>query len=50
MLDKILNKDDKTLAKIAIKELLKLSILQGRENTTLVESPQISSVEYCNGR
>ncbi|WP_254229586.1 hypothetical protein [Wolbachia pipientis] len=35
MLDKILNKDDKTLAKIAIKELLKLSILQEKESTTL---------------
>ncbi|MFP3021886.1 MAG: hypothetical protein ACEY3K_02715 [Wolbachia sp.] len=49
MLDKVLNKDDKTLAKIAIKELLKLSILQEKESTTL-ESPQISSVEHCNGR
>ena len=49
MLDKILNKDDKTLAKIAIKELLKLSILQEKESTTL-EFPQISSVEHCNGR
>ncbi|MDX5462143.1 MAG: hypothetical protein O7157_01030 [Wolbachia endosymbiont of Tetragnatha montana] len=52
MLDKILNKDDTTLAKMAIKELLKLSVLQGRENTTL-ESPQISSIEshqHCNGR
>ncbi|MCA7009816.1 hypothetical protein [Wolbachia endosymbiont of Tribolium confusum] len=49
MLDQVLNKDDKTLAKIAIKELLKLFILQEKESTTL-ESPQISGVEHCNGR
>ncbi|MFP3028370.1 MAG: hypothetical protein ACEY3L_19775 [Wolbachia sp.] len=49
MLDQLLNKDDKTLAKIAIKELLKLSILQEKESTKL-ESPQISGVEHCNGR
>ncbi|WP_419214714.1 hypothetical protein [Wolbachia endosymbiont of Rhagoletis cingulata] len=49
MLDKVLNKNDTTLGKLTLKELLKLSILQERENTTL-ESPQISSVEHCNGR
>ncbi len=49
MLDKILNKDDTALEKLALKELLKLSILQ----STKLESPQISSMEthqHCNGR
>ncbi|UIP91915.1 hypothetical protein IYZ83_001535 [Wolbachia pipientis] len=49
MLDKVLNKDDTTLGKLTLKELLKLSILQEKESTKL-ESPQISSVEHCNGR
>ncbi|RDD35154.1 hypothetical protein Wcon_00700 [Wolbachia endosymbiont of Cylisticus convexus] len=40
MLDKILNKDDTALEKLALKELLKLSILQ----STKLESPQASSV------
>jgi len=49
MLDKILNKDDTTLVKLALKELLKLSILQ----STTLESPQILGMEtyqHCNGR
>lgn len=52
MLDKILNQDDTTLEKLALKELLKLSVLQEKESTKL-ESPEISSVktyQHCNGR
>ncbi|OCA05719.1 hypothetical protein [Wolbachia endosymbiont of Trichogramma pretiosum] len=49
MLDKILNQVDTTLEKLALKELLKLSVLQEKESTKL-ESPQNSGVEHCNGR
>ncbi|WP_343289150.1 hypothetical protein [Wolbachia endosymbiont of Encarsia formosa] len=49
MLDRTLDKDGITFGKLVIKGLLKLFILQEKESTTL-ESPQISSVEHCNGR
>ncbi|MDR0773424.1 MAG: hypothetical protein LBE46_03845 [Wolbachia pipientis] len=47
MLDKILNEDDTTLAKLALRELLKSSVLQ----ETKLESPQVSRVgnwQYCS--
>ncbi|MDE5062513.1 hypothetical protein [Wolbachia endosymbiont of Drosophila tsacasi] len=47
MLDKILNKDDTTLTKLALRELLKSSVLQ----ETKLESPQVSRVgnwQYCS--
>ncbi|MDX5487601.1 MAG: hypothetical protein O7150_02275, partial [Wolbachia endosymbiont of Andrena praecox] len=49
MLDYILNKDDTTLAKSTLKELLKLSILQEGESTKL-ESPQASSVNVSKAQ
>ncbi|MHC3898144.1 UNVERIFIED_CONTAM: hypothetical protein LBW93_04510 [Wolbachia endosymbiont of Nasonia longicornis] len=48
-MDYLFKENDTTLVKLVLKELLKLSILQERENTKL-EFPQISSVEHCNGR
>ncbi|BDG76507.1 MULTISPECIES: hypothetical protein [Wolbachia] len=48
-MDYLFKENGTTLVKLVLKELLKLSILQERENTTL-EFPQISSVEHCNGR
>lgn len=48
-MDYLFKENDTTLVKLVLKELLKLSILQEKESTTL-ESPQISSVEHCNGR
>ncbi len=49
MLDYILNKDDTTLAKSTLKELLKLSILQ-EEKSTELESPQASSVNVSKAQ
>lgn len=48
-MDYLFKENGTTLVKLVLKELLKLSILQERENTTL-EFPQISSVAHCNGR
>ncbi|MDE5056814.1 hypothetical protein OZD68_04395 [Wolbachia endosymbiont of Drosophila bicornuta] len=49
MLDYILNKDDTTLEKLTLKELLKLSILQ-EEKSTELESPQASSVNVSKAQ
>lgn len=48
-IDYLLNKNDTTLAKLALKELLKLSILQERKSTKL-ESPQASSVNISEAQ
>lgn len=48
-MDYLFKENGTTLVKLVLKELLKLSVLQEKESTTL-EFPQISSVEHCNGR